>query len=587
MKIGSIYRELIIESFEGMISEEELAMLDEVAWVRKLKDKLKAGDIPLTPSVVKHMIGEPRVVEAFHITDFRNVFDIKHIIGKRNSISAFKHFSEYKIKNATGIQTDGGIVLKISGILDIMSEKDIMSTLDTSISRRWISSNILSQSVYYKLIDYFRDFNFDDSISSVRTYMNKIYSLLDTYRDEVKKGLINLVFGQGFNYGWNELLVRNVKVTKIAWLPKVVLGKGYDESNADENIIVKHIEDKLKALTPDVSTFWSGDEIVKWFKDNGGHVDIGDFYREEIKNYKDEDLLHTPKGISLLYYNKRDFIKDNIDKLKEIISNFGELEIAALIDNFVAEDLDFVCELVVSSLKNTISEPIVRLLFDKMDSMAEVIDLLLKNNVSKDRINKIIQDYRLDIDYLTESFNGGMKIGGIYKELIKESLGGMISEVSDEVYELVKTKYANARVIMSSDDEINYRPTPINKQEVRAKPWGLWYGIGDEWISWVKREMPDWETENVFILDLNESNILFIRNYDELVAFEKEFEFNMYDLARHKQIDWRRVAEKYDGIEIAPYIYKARYDHMWYYGWDIASGCLWGDNVIKSIQKIS
>jgi len=52
-------------------------------------------------------------------------------------------------------------------------------------------------------------------------------------------------------------------------------------------------------------------------------------------------------------------------------------------------------------------------------------------------------------------------------------------------------------------------------------------------------------------------------------------------------IDWGRVAEDYSGIEIAPYLYEARMKHMWYYGWDVASGCIWGKGVVKNITKIS
>ena len=111
MKLFNIYKNLFESyDYDDLISEE---LLDEVKWVTNKEGKLKRGEIPLTPSIVKRMFGEPRVLEAFHVTDLDNVFDITKIVGKRNSISAFKFFSEDNIKVARGIQTQGGVVVKI------------------------------------------------------------------------------------------------------------------------------------------------------------------------------------------------------------------------------------------------------------------------------------------------------------------------------------------------------------------------------------------------------------------------------------------------------------------------------------------
>ena len=48
-----------------------------------------------------------------------------------------------------------------------------------------------------------------------------------------------------------------------------------------------------------------------------------------------------------------------------------------------------------------------------------------------------------------------------------------------------------------------------------------------------------------------------------------------------ESIDWKKVASKYDGIEINPYQFEARYQYLWYYGWDVASGCIWN---LKSVK---
>lgn len=187
------------------------------------------------------------------------------------------------------------------------------------------------------------------------------------------------------------------------------------------------------------------------------------------------------------------------------------------------------------------------------------------------------------------------------KKLIKSLLReGLLDEVSQDVYDLVKTKYANSRIIMSHEEEINYRPTPIGKQSVAYKPKGLWYGIGTEWIDFARDAdslsadneflvgARKWETEHVFLLDINESRMKIIRTADELKEFDKqygEYKSDFYE----RLINWVKVANDYDGIEIAPYISSMRMDRevTFYYPWDIASGCIWGNGVVRGLKRLN
>jgi hypothetical protein len=157
------------------------------------------------------------------------------------------------------------------------------------------------------------------------------------------------------------------------------------------------------------------------------------------------------------------------------------------------------------------------------------------------------------------------------------------NEVSDDVYNTINDKYSNYRTILSKKDTIEFKSIPIEDQNHHHKPRGLWYGIGTSWIDWIRSEMPEWETDNIFKLDIDESKILMIRNIEELDAFDKKYTDND-DMWRG--IDWRKVASEYGGIEIAPYIYEGRFEYLWYYGWDVASGCIWDDGVIINIEKI-
>tara|TARA_R100000908_G_C3636881_1_gene75038 strand:- start:22 stop:555 length:534 start_codon:yes stop_codon:yes gene_type:complete len=173
----------------------------------------------------------------------------------------------------------------------------------------------------------------------------------------------------------------------------------------------------------------------------------------------------------------------------------------------------------------------------------------------------------------------------LIKKLLRESL---LDEVSDETLNIINTKYSNSPVVMMPGNErgsqnqeqgINYKPISPNEQKINMKPKGLWYGIGNSWIDWVRTEMPEWETEQAYALSLNKSSMLTIRTYEELIEFDKQYSEGEY-------INWMEVAKKYDGIEIAPYISRARFEILWYYGWDVASGCIWGPNVINDSQII-
>ena len=102
--------------------------------------------------------------------------------------------------------------------------------------------------------------------------------------------------------------------------------------------------------------------------------------------------------------------------------------------------------------------------------------------------------------------------------------------------------------------------------------------------------MPDWEKDykNIFLLDVNDSSILKMSTKEELLDFTKKYSHDSDNYFERNMIDWKLVANDYDGIEINPYIHSARRDERtnWYYPWDVASGCIWRKSGIKSITKI-
>jgi hypothetical protein len=132
-------------------------------------------------------------------------------------------------------------------------------------------------------------------------------------------------------------------------------------------------------------------------------------------------------------------------------------------------------------------------------------------------------------------------------------------------------------------------------QQIFFKPSGLWYGCGDAWIDWLKFEMPDWLSDGAYLYEIKLGpGMLFLRTIEEILAFNKKFGVSgpagRYERPESKtDVDWRRVADRWSGIEICPYQYNLRMSPFaqWYYTWDVASGCIWGPKPPRAIKLIA
>ena len=154
----------------------------------------------------------------------------------------------------------------------------------------------------------------------------------------------------------------------------------------------------------------------------------------------------------------------------------------------------------------------------------------------------------------------------------------------------IKGASADDRVIFSDVKMDKLLDFDYTKQKVGLKPGGVWYSIGDEWADLISGEYPDWAPRYSFVhrITVDDSKFLKMSTLDELVKFTEKYQDpdpyrNALDT---KFVDWAHVAEDYAGIEVNPYIPAARYDRrtLWYGGWDVASGCVWDINLIKSVE---
>lgn len=141
-----------------------------------------------------------------------------------------------------------------------------------------------------------------------------------------------------------------------------------------------------------------------------------------------------------------------------------------------------------------------------------------------------------------------------------------------------------------------------------GKPHGFW--LSDEsrgahgWKAWCKAEgFRPYSLRYEHEVKLSpKAKILYLRTAKDIDEFADKYGSSLMVLLGHERpgdderlyggryidvIDWKRVAKKYHGIIITPYIWEQRLGrHMWYYGWDCASGCIWNARAIESITMV-
>lgn len=154
--------------------------------------------------------------------------------------------------------------------------------------------------------------------------------------------------------------------------------------------------------------------------------------------------------------------------------------------------------------------------------------------------------------------------------------------------ETIKKISSKDRIVLGTKNSIDLNFN-IPPSRIGYKPTGLWYGFGTSWLDWVRSEMPQWETENVFKIDIYDDDIVDIATEQIFLWFSKRYKDPEKEgKYGNEKINWPEVTKKYKGIEFPIYYSKYRRDpeHAWYYPWDVASGCIWDLSAIKKVTKL-
>lgn len=142
------------------------------------------------------------------------------------------------------------------------------------------------------------------------------------------------------------------------------------------------------------------------------------------------------------------------------------------------------------------------------------------------------------------------------------------------------------------EDLRHYARTPVtledripDQDKVGLKPTGLWVSAGSAWLDWCRGEefRADMEWYEHGVIVAAEANILHLGSAFDLDDFTAEYGSRISPSYESNYIDWGRVAGRYDGILIEPYQWSRRSapHTFWYYGWDVASGCIWNPAIVS------
>lgn len=135
-----------------------------------------------------------------------------------------------------------------------------------------------------------------------------------------------------------------------------------------------------------------------------------------------------------------------------------------------------------------------------------------------------------------------------------------------------------------------------------GKPVGFWVSVQgeDDWPSWcIDNEFATYTLKHVSEVTLApDANVLMLDTVDAIVDFHDSL--SVEDTSgwlphtrlgkeyvwKSRPIDWTPITDLYDGIIIAPYQWSCRMKYDWYYGWDVASGCIWNLRAIGSVHPV-
>ena len=297
-----------------MIKLKDL-LFENVAHTQKSLQWVYHDYIPMTPKVMKQIMGDTPVTTFHNLNWFAIKNQLPKVVGSQKSISTYTTDTEGHLLKGGGVQTGGGVVLEVEGKVLVAGTEDLGSVPDES-GRRWIAPSVLGKilgmkqfeggggGIYYRKGLYKYDKKLEDILWRYKTslliaptdskedtdrfppYTNKQKAdMIKRYIDasnkfllknkkKIRKAFMNNVNNPKItkfmsSYGYNELLVYDVKV-KDAYIVLDIIGDPNDFDSTEAEI--KKIKKDLKPFVKGKIYQGFADGVKKFVKKRGGKV---------------------------------------------------------------------------------------------------------------------------------------------------------------------------------------------------------------------------------------------------------------------------------------------------------------------------
>ena len=297
-----------------MIKLKDL-LFENVAHTQKSLQWVYHDYIPMTPKVMKQIMGDVPITTFHNLNWFAIKNQLPKVVGSQKSISTYTTDTEGHLLKGGGVQTGGGVVLEVEGKVLVAGTEDLGSVPDEA-GRRWIAPSVLGKilgmkqfeggggGIYYRKGLYKYDKKLEDILFKYKTslliaptdskkdtdrfppYTNKQKAdMIKRYIDasnkfllknkkKIRKAFMNNVNNPKItkfmsSYGYNELLVYDVKV-KDAYIVLDIIGDPNDFDATE--VEIKKIQKDLKPFVKGkiYQGFASG--VKKFIKQRGGKV---------------------------------------------------------------------------------------------------------------------------------------------------------------------------------------------------------------------------------------------------------------------------------------------------------------------------
>ena len=263
--------------------------------------------VPLSTKFMQDILCKERV-SVFHVGSAdlpKDILGVGNIVGRSGTLSTFTKVDKgERLAKGRGIQSKGGIIYQLEGSLLVASTRD-MQTHPDKTGRRWVSpyylagkvaggkmsdelkrgieKNKIDTRVWDKIRDKvwaetekktgYGDTNYDHQAFDkaftealgphkrawIKKYVDMCYKIMRKYKPQIKRHILRQK-DKGSEFGWNEILVNQIKIKDVFLLSR------------EEYPSIKAAAEKVATGTVTVG---SPGKFRKWYEERGGVINEG------------------------------------------------------------------------------------------------------------------------------------------------------------------------------------------------------------------------------------------------------------------------------------------------------------------------